>query len=159
MGCEFGQWREWWHEESLDWHLLQYPSHRGILNLVKDLNRLHREEPALHELDFERGGFEWISLGDWEKSVIGFVRKGKSERDVLLVAANFTPAVRQGYRLGAPAPGFWREILNTDAREYGGYGLGNLGGVGTEPVPFHGKADSLNLTLPPLSLLIFKREG
>jgi 1,4-alpha-glucan branching enzyme len=159
MGCEFGQWREWWHEESLDWHLLQYPSHRGILNLVKDLNRLHREEPALHELDFERGGFEWISLGDWEKSVIGFIRKGKSESDMLLVAANFTPAVRQGYRLGAPAAGFWREILNTDAREYGGFGLGNLGGVGTEPVPFHGKADSLNLTLPPLSLLVFKRES
>ncbi|OGD22621.1 MAG: 1,4-alpha-glucan branching enzyme [Candidatus Aminicenantes bacterium RBG_16_63_16] len=157
MGGEFGQWNEWWHEASLDWHLLQYPSHQGVQKLVKDLNRLHRDEPALHELDFEREGFEWIDLGDWEKSVVVFARKGKSARDELVVVANFTPSVRQGYRVGVPASGYWREILNTDAREYGGYGLGNLGGAKSDPIPYHGREDSLNLALPPLSLLVFKK--
>ncbi len=157
MGGEFGQWNEWWHEASLDWHLLQYHSHQGIQQLVRDLNRLHRNEPALHELDFEREGFEWIDLGDWEKSIIVFARKGKSTGDELVVVANFTPAVRQSYRVGVPAAGYWREILNTDAREYGGYGLGNLGGVPSDPVPFHGKPNSLNLALPPLAILIFKK--
>ena len=157
MGCEFGQWNEWWHEASLDWHLLQYPPHKGVQNLVKYLNRLHRGEPALHELDFEREGFQWIDLGDWEKSVVVFARKGKAAKDELVVVANFTPSVRQGYRVGVPAAGYWQEILNTDAREYGGYGLGNLGGLDSDPVPFHGQDNSLNLALPPLSLLVFKK--
>lgn len=157
MGGEFGQWNEWWHEASLDWHLLQQPPHRGVQSLVRDLNRLHREEPALHELDFDREGFSWIDLGDWEKSVVVFSRKGKAEKDDLVIVANFTPAVRQEYRVGVPAAGFWREILNTDGREYGGYGLGNLGGAASEPSPFHGKDNSLNLALPPLALLVFKR--
>jgi 1,4-alpha-glucan branching enzyme len=157
MGGEFGQWNEWWHEVSLDWHLLQYPSHQGVQNLVKDLNRLHREQPALHELDFEREGFEWIDLGDWEKSVVVFARKGKAAKDELVVVANFTPAVRQSYRVGVPAAGYWREILNTDAREYGGYGLGNLGGVNSDAVPFHGRDNSLSLSLPPLALLVFRK--
>jgi 1,4-alpha-glucan branching enzyme len=158
MGGEFGQWREWWHEESLDWHLLEHPPHQGVQRLVRDLNRLHRDEPALHELDFERDGFEWIDLGDWEKSVVVFARKSRSVKDELVVVANFTPVIRRGYRVGVPAAGAWREILNTDARDYGGAGLGNLGGVGSEPVPFHGRGDSLNLTLPPLALLVFRRE-
>jgi 1,4-alpha-glucan branching enzyme len=157
MGGEFGQRNEWWHDASLDWHLLQYPSHQGIRNLVRDLNRLHREEPALHELDFEREGFAWIDLGDWEKSVIVFARRGKAPGEELVCVANFTPAVRHGYRVGVPAAGFWSEVLNTDAGEYGGGGLGNLGGVRSEPVPFHGKADSLSLALPPLALLMFKK--
>jgi 1,4-alpha-glucan branching enzyme len=157
MGGEFGQRNEWWHDASLDWHLLQYPSHQGIRNLVRDLNRLHREEPALHELDFEREGFAWIDLGDWEKSVIVFARRGKAPGEELVCVANFTPAVRHGYRVGVPAAGFWREVLNTDAGEYGGGGLGNMGGVRSEPVPFHGKADSLSLALPPLALLMFKK--
>jgi 1,4-alpha-glucan branching enzyme len=159
MGGEFGQWREWWHEESLDWHLLEYPPHQGVQRLVRDLNRLHRDEPALHELDFDRDGFEWIDLGDWEKSVVVFARKSRSEKDELVVVANFTPIIRRGYRVGVPAAGYWKEILNTDARDYGGAGLGNLGGVGSEPVPFHGRGDSLNLTLPPLALLVFRRES
>jgi 1,4-alpha-glucan branching enzyme len=159
MGGEFGQWREWWHEESLDWHLLEYPPHQGVQRLVRDLNRLHHDEPALHKLDFDRDGFEWIDLGDWEKSVVVFARKSRSEKDELVVVANFTPVIRRGYRVGVPAAGYWREILNTDAREYGGTGLGNLGGVGSETVPFHGKEDSLNLTLPPLALLVFRRES
>jgi 1,4-alpha-glucan branching enzyme len=157
MGGEFGQWREWTHEESLDWHLLQFSPHQGVQRLVRDLNRLHREEPALHELDFEPAGFEWIDIGDWENSVVSFVRHGRSEGEQLLVVANFTPVLRQDYRVGAPAPGFWKEVLNSDAREYGGSGQGNLGGVETAPISAHGRNDSLSLTLPPLGLLILKK--
>jgi 1,4-alpha-glucan branching enzyme len=159
MGGEFGQWREWHHEESLDWHLLQYAPHRGVQLLVKDLNRLHREEPALYERDFERDGFEWIDISDWEKSIVSFARKGKSEKEQVVVVCNFTPVPRQNYRVGVPAGGFWTEILNTDAREYGGSGLGNFGGAWAAPVPFHGRSHSLSLNLPPLGLLALKQRG
>jgi 1,4-alpha-glucan branching enzyme len=157
MGGEFGQWREWNHEDSLDWHLLERAPHEGLRRLVRDLNRLHLREPALHERDFERGGFEWLDLSDWEKSVISFERKGKAEGDRLVVVCNFTPMTREDYRLGVSGAGYWREILNTEALEYGGSGLGNLGGARTEAVPFHGKTESFRLTLPPLGLLILKR--
>ena len=158
MGGEFGQIREWTHEDSLDWHLLENPLHKGIQKWVKDLNHLYRRETALHELDFERSGFEWIDFSDWAKSIISYMRKGKASEDLILVVCNFTPEVRVDYRIGIPKAGFWREILNSDAKEYGGSGQGNLGGVKAKPVPVHSRMFSLALTLPPLSVLIFKQE-
>jgi len=159
MGGEFGQWDEWYHEKSLDWHLLNYPTHQGIKKLVGDLNQLYRKEPALYELDFENSGFEWIDLTDWEQSVISFLRKGKSTEDLILVVGNFTPIPRFNYRVGVPRDGVWREILNTDAEEYGGSGHGNLGGIKATEIPFHGRPYSLSLTLPPLGALYLKRQG
>jgi 1,4-alpha-glucan branching enzyme len=158
MGGEFGQLREWTHEESLDWHLLEHPLHQGIQKWIKDLNLLYRTEPALHELDFERSGFEWIDFSDWEKNIISYIRKAKVSEDVILVVHNFTPEVRVDYRIGVPKAGFWREILNSDAKEYGGSGQGNLGGAGAKPVPLHNRKFSLTLTLPPLSVLVFKQD-
>lgn len=156
MGGEFGQRNEWRHEEGLDWHLLDFPSHEGIERWVKDLNHLSRQEPALYEKDFSAEGFEWIDHGDWENSIISFLRKGRE--DIVLVVCNFTPLPRFNYRLGVPLGGFWKEMLNSDAKEYGGSGLGNMGGVEAQPIPFHGRDYSLSLTLPPLAVIIFKRE-
>lgn len=156
MGDEFGQWREWNHDESLDWHLLAYAPHRGLQQWVRDLNELYRREPALHEGDCDPAGFEWVDFHDWEQSVISFLRKAQSSDDVVLVVCNFTPVPRSDYRVGVPRPGFWRELLNSDAREYGGSGHGNLGGVTADPVSFHGRPYSLSLTLPPLSVLFLK---
>ncbi|SHK25871.1 1,4-alpha-glucan branching protein GlgB [Thermocrinis minervae] len=155
MGGELAQWEEWNHEKSLDWYLLDYDLHRGIQLLIKDLNRLYRKEKALHELDFSPEGFEWVDFSDWEKSIISYLRKSK-DGDMVLVVCNFTPVVREGYRIGVPKGGFWRELINTDAKEYGGSGVGNLGGVWAEPVPFHSRPYSLKLTLPPLAVLILK---
>ena len=159
MGGEFGQRWEWYHEKSLDWHLLQYQPHQGIQLWVRDLNHFYRNEPPLYEMDFEPAGFKWIDFYDWEKSIISFIRKGKSTEDIVLVACNFTPVPRFNYRVGAPSGGFWEEVLNSDAREYGGSGLGNFGGVEATPVHFHHRPHSLLLTLPPLSILFFKHEG
>ncbi len=158
MGGEFGQWDEWHHDKSLDWHLLQYPFHQGIRQWVKDLNRFYRAEPALSELDFSNEGFEWMDFFDWEKSVVSFVRRGKSTGDLILVVCNFTPVGREHYRIGVPRAGFWQEMLNSDATIYGGRGRGNSGGSWTEPVSAHGKAQSLNLILPPLGILFFKQK-
>ncbi len=157
MGSEFGQVREWTHEESLDWHLLEDPLHQGVQKWIQDLNHLYRKELALHEQDFDRGGFEWVDFSDWEKSVISNIRKGKAQEDLVLVVHNFTPEVRENYRIGVPQGGFWREALNSDAKEYGGSGQGNLGGVKATPDPIHGKEYSLVLRLPPLSVLVFKK--
>jgi 1,4-alpha-glucan branching enzyme len=159
MGAEFGQWDEWYHERSLDWHLLQYLPHQGVQRWVKDLNQRYRKEPALHELDFRQEGFEWIDFRDWEESIISFIRKGKSTDDIFLVVCNFTPMLRMNYRVGVPRSGFWKEALNSDATIYGGIGHGNFGGVEATPIPYHGKDHSLSLTLPPLSILFFKNEG
>jgi 1,4-alpha-glucan branching enzyme len=159
MGGEFGQWREWYHEESLEWHLLQYGPHVGLQRLVEDLNRLYRNEPALHELDFSPYGFEWIDCNDTENCTISLIRKGRSPSEILLVACNFTPVPRYNYRLGVPRGGFWKELLNSDAWHYGGSGHGNFGGVEASPIPFHGRPHSLNLTLPPLAASFFKWEG
>lgn len=159
MGSEFGQGREWHHEESLDWHLLQFSPHRGVQQWVKDLNWLYRREPALHELDFQPGGFEWIDCNDSDHSILSYLRKGVTTDDLLLVVANFTPVPRLNYHVGAPRGGFWQEILNSDAREYGGSGFGNLGGVEAKPIFHHGRPYLLNLTLPPLSIVIFKSLG
>lgn len=158
MGGEFGQWREWNHEESLDWHLLQYPPHQGIQQWMRDLNNFYRREPAVHELDFEPRGFEWVDFNDWEQSVIAFLRRGRSTEDTILVVCNFTPVLRHNYRVGVPTGGFWREVLNSDRKKYGGSGQGNFGGVEAARIPFHGREHSLPLTLPPLGILIFKRE-
>ena len=153
MGGEFGQWREWSHDGSLDWDLVDYPLHSGVQQWIRDLNRLYRSEPALHELDCEPAGFEWIDCGDAESSVVSLIRKEKSTANLVLMVCNFTPVPRQEYRIGAPHGGFWREALNSDATEYGGSGMGNRGGVDADPWPQHGRPFSLPLTLPPLSAL------
>jgi 1,4-alpha-glucan branching enzyme len=155
MGAEFGQWREWNHEESLDWHLLDQPMHSGISRWTGDLNRVMRDEKPLHELDFDPAGFAWIDGSDAEQSVISFLRR--STRDELIIAVfNFTPVPRYNYQIGAPLPGRWLELLNSDAPIYGGSGQGNLGGVDAAPVGRHGHLHSLTLTLPPLGALFLK---
>jgi 1,4-alpha-glucan branching enzyme len=159
MGGEFGQWREWHHDESLDWHLLEYAPHVGLQRWIEDLNRLYRSEPALYELDTHPAGFEWIDCNDAPGSVVSCLRKGRSTNDVLLIVCNFTPVARLNYRVGVPRGGFWREIRNSDAQDYGGVGYGNLGGVEAAPVPCHGRPHSLNLTLPPLATVFFKSEA
>ncbi len=157
MGGEFGQWNEWNHELSLDWHLLDYPEHRGIQRWVQDLNRAYQNVPALHQVDFDPEGFRWVDCNDVEKSVISFLRTGRSGNDMVLVVCNFTPMPRHDYRIGVPVPGTWKEILNSDAHEYGGGGIGNLGGRDSQPIPYHGYEDSLSLTLPPLGIITLRR--
>jgi 1,4-alpha-glucan branching enzyme len=159
MGDEFGQWKEWNHEESLEWHVLEYPSHHGLQRWVKDLNHFYRAEPALYELDFNNQGFAWIDSADWEGSVISYTRRGKSTDDIILVVCNLTPVPRQNYRVGVPRGGFWKEVLNSDAQIYWGGNWGNSGGVEAAPVPAHGQYHSLSLILPPLSVVFFKSEG
>jgi len=155
MGAEFGQWREWNHDESLDWHLVDQPMHDGVSRWTGDLNRLMRDEKPLHELDFDPAGFSWIDGTDAEQSVISFIRRS-SEDEMIVAAFNFTPVPRQNYQIGAPVPGRWLEVLNSDAPIYGGSGQGNLGGVDAAPIPRHGHLHSLNLTLPPLGALFLK---
>ena len=156
MGAELGQWREWAHDESLEWHLLDYSPHLGLKRWVEELNGFYRSQPALYELDFDSAGFEWIDCNDVEHSVVSLMRKGRSPDNLLVVVCNFTPSTHSNYRIGVPQPGFWRELLNSDAREYGGSGQGNLGGVEAAPIPLHGRPYSLTITLPPLSTVFFK---
>jgi 1,4-alpha-glucan branching enzyme len=156
MGSEFGQWREWNHDESLDWHLLQHAPHAGVQLWLKDLNRVYRETPALHRRDFDNAGFEWVDLHDWESSIVSFLRVDPESGDVVLIACNFTPVPRDNYRVGVPRGGWWRELLNSDAREYGGSGMGNSGGVDASFLPAHGRDFSLRITLPPLAVVIFR---
>jgi 1,4-alpha-glucan branching enzyme len=157
MGGEFGQWREWTHDESLDWHLAEYAPHAGIQQWVGDLNRLYRSRPELHEKDCDPSGFEWIDANDADQSTLSFMRRGQAGDREVVVVANFTPVPRHGFRIGVPRGGHWRELLNSDAEAYGGSGLGNLGGVDAEPIPFHGKPFSIPLTLPPLGMLFLGR--
>jgi 1,4-alpha-glucan branching enzyme len=159
MGGEFGQGQEWNHESSLDWHLLQYPSHLGMRRWMEDLNRLYRHEPALHELDHDASGFQWIDAGDADQSVVTFLRRDRSGNHLVLAACNFTPVPRHNYRVGVPRSGFWKEILNSDAREYDGSGQGNQGGIEAAPIRSHGRPASLNLTLPPLAVVLLKHQG
>jgi len=158
MGGEFGQVREWAHDTSLDWHLLQYPLHRGTQMWVEQLNRAYREQPALHVLDNDPAGFEWIDCSDNLWSTISLMRKASSAAPQVIVVCNFTPVPRIGYRIGTPRGGLWKELLNSDATEYGGSGMGNFGEVRAEPIPAHGRPYSLNLTLPPLAVLFLKAE-
>jgi 1,4-alpha-glucan branching enzyme len=157
MGGEFGQYREWSHDRSLDWHLLEGPLHRGLSSWIEQLNRVYRSETALHWFDNDPQGFEWVDCNDAPASVVSLLRKGSDERDTLLVVCNFTPVPRLGYLVGVPSDGYWKELLNSDAREYGGSGMGNMGG--TEALPFgsHGRPYSLRLTLPPLGALFLKK--
>jgi len=156
MGAEIGQWREWNHDAELDWPLLEQSSHAGLQRWVRDLNRLYAEEPALHELDFEPSGFSWIDCADFERSVVSLLRRGRSEGDVVAAAFNFTPVPRYAYRVGVPRGGFWREIANSDAGEYGGSGVGNLGGCEASSSPLDGHPYSMEVTLPPLAAVFFK---
>ena len=156
MGGEFGQWREWSHDRSLDWNLLEFPTHSGVQKWVADVNRLYREEKAMHELDEDPAGFEWIDANDADHSAATFLRRGRAPADVVLAAFNFTPVPRHNYRVGVPSGGFWREVLNSDAAEFGGSGQGNLGGVEAAPIPSHGHPSSLSLTLPPLAAIFLR---
>jgi 1,4-alpha-glucan branching enzyme len=158
MGDEFGQWSEWNHDQSLEWHLLQYPAHSTLQRWVRDLNTLYRGEPALYEMDYEQAGFEWVDCTDYQRSIVSFLRRGREPADTLLFVCNFTPVPRHNYRVGAPEGGYWREALNSDAPLYGGSGQGNMGGLSAAPLPIHGRPFSLNMTLPPLGVAIFKRE-
>lgn len=157
MGCEFGQGREWIHDQSLDWHLLDVAWHRGIQNFVRDLNHLYRDESALHGADFEWSGFDWCDFHDWESSIVSFLRSGP-EGEEILFAFNFTPNPCSNYRIGVPREGYYREVLNSDAEIYEGSGKGNLGGVRSEKVSTHGQPCSLSLSLPPLGMVALKRE-
>jgi 1,4-alpha-glucan branching enzyme len=148
MGNEFGQEREWRHDHSLDWHLLEEPLHAGIYTLIRDLNRLYRTTPALHELDCEAAGFEWLVMHDADRSVFAWLRKGREVQERCLVVVNFTPEVYRDYRIRVPFAGFWREVLNTDAEIYGGTGVGNSGGVNTLP---EGTVPEVSLVIPPLA--------
>ena len=157
MGGEFGQVREWNHDASLDWHLLEDAAHRQLHRWFAELNHLYTTQPALYELDFESEGFEWIDFHDSEQSVISYLRKAKDADDALVVVLNFTPVPRYAYKVGAPKGGLWRELLNSDADAYGGSGVGNPQPIEAEPVSFFDRFDfTLSLTLPPLGMLILK---
>lgn len=156
MGGEIGQWNEWNNDKSIDWHLLQYEPHQGLKRYVSDLNKIYQSEPAMYEIDFEYTGFEWIDFHDADNSIISFIRKGKNPDDFLLFVYNFTPVAREGYRVGVPRGGFYKEILNSDSGRYWGGNMGNFGGVTAEESPCHGRSFSLNLVIPPLSVVVMK---
>ncbi|HYA97707.1 MAG TPA: 1,4-alpha-glucan branching protein GlgB [Methylomirabilota bacterium] len=156
MGSEFAQRAEFNDAVSLDWHLAQYDSHRGVQRLVADLNRLYGADPALHQVEFDWTGFQWIDCNDADNSVLSFIRRGRDPRDMLVAVFNFTPVVRENYRIGVPAPGFYEEVLNTDSAGYGGSNAGNLGGLAAQDEPYLNFPCSLRLTLPPLAALFLK---
>jgi len=156
MGMEFGQWREWQHNESLDWHLLEYDSHAGLQRLARDLNEMLKGFPCLHQIDFSWEGFEWIDLNDWENSMLFALRKGKDPNDLLVCGVNFTPVPRQGYRMGVPRAGTYEEVLNTDATIYGGGGIGNPRFVKAEKQEWQGREYSIPVVVPPLGAVYFR---
>jgi len=157
MGSEFGQWREWDHDSSLDWHLLDEPLHLGLQCWVRDLNEAHRRERSLHEVDFDAQGFSWIDCQDNENSVISMIRRARDPHDFTVMVVNFTPVPRPAYRVGVPETGWYREMLNSDAAMYGGSNLGNGGGIQAEPVAAHGYAQSISLIVPPLGFVLLKK--
>jgi len=159
MGQEFGQWQEWRLANSIDWHLLDYPMHRGVQQLMRDLNKLLREQPALYEHDFDPHGFRWIDANDADGSVLSYIRFADDASDFLVVAANFTPVPRESYVIGVPEAGYYAELINSDSDIYGGSNLGNDGGVQTQDSPHHGYEQSLRVTIPPLGLLVLKRKS
>jgi 1,4-alpha-glucan branching enzyme len=156
MGDDFGQWDEWNHDRGLDWQLLEHPLHSGLQRWVRDLNTFYRGQPSLYEVDFEPSGFEWVDCGDFEGSVISFLRRARNPDDAALFICNFTPVPRHNYRVGAPMNGYWTEALNSDAPLYGGSGQGNSGGAEATPLPLHGRPYSLELTIPPLGVLVLR---
>ena len=155
MGMELGQWNEWNHERSLDWHLLDFDNHKGLQFFMKDLNSVYRRFPALYENDFSGEGFKWIDANDSKNSILSFVRYDKKKEHPVIVVVNLTPVPRHNYRIGVPEDTKWLEILNSDATQYGGSGTGNFGGVAANPVPFHGEEQSINVMLPPLGVVMF----
>jgi len=156
MGAELGQWSEWSHDKALEWDLLQYEPHKGLQNFVRDLNRVYCSEPALYELDYDPEGFQWIDFRDTDANVVSFIRKGKDPEQILIFVFNFTPVPRMDYRIGAPRPGFYREVINSDSAAYGGSNIGVKGGVTAETRPWHNQPCSLSLNLPPLGMLVLK---
>lgn len=156
MGSEIGQWNEWSEARSLDWNLLNWATHAKMQQWVKDVNQFYLEQPALYELDFDPRGFRWIEANDSDQSVFTYMRFAENPDDFLVVACNFTPVPRHNYRVGVPRPGYYKEMLNSDAETYGGGNVGNLGGVQTDPVAWHAHPQSLNLTIPPLGIVILK---
>ncbi len=156
MGNDFGQWNEWNCEHSLDWHLLDYESHRKLNSYIRELNHLYQNEKSLFEIDYTYQGFEWIDINDWEGSIISFIRHAKDQNDFIVVICNFTPIVRYNYRIGMPAPGFYNEILNSDSEIWGGSNAGNYGGKWTDEIAFQGRSYSMELTLPPLGVVMLK---
>jgi 1,4-alpha-glucan branching enzyme len=159
MGSELAPWCEWNQDTSLDWHLLEWPAHQGIFKVVSDLNAMYRKEPALHEVDFDWRGFEWLELHDWENSALAFLRRGHDPSQMVVVVCNFTPVVRENYRIGVPAGGYYRELLNTDSHLYGGSNVGNDGGTWARPGEHAGRPFYLQLRLPPLGVVFFKPEA
>jgi 1,4-alpha-glucan branching enzyme len=159
MGGEIAQWKEWHFDESLDWGLLQWDTHQGIQKLVGDLNQLLHREPALHQVDFESAGFEWIDCMSADDSVLAYIRRARNPDDFLLVCCNFTPVVRQNHQVGAPVGGFYREIFNSDSAYYGGSNVGNIAGATATEPGHHGRPFKLTITMPPLAVVVFKREG
>src|SRR3989339_250453 len=158
MGAEIGQWHEWNHDTSLDWHLLEHDQHRQVQKWVRDLNHYYKQEPALFEVDFDLDGFSWIDCQDHDNSIISFIRRGKSTGTIVLVVCNFTPVPRYNYRLGVPASGFWQETLNSDSHYYGGSNLGNNNLVETDTIASHGYPQSLALTIPPLAMVVLRKD-
>ncbi|MDW7773903.1 MAG: 1,4-alpha-glucan branching protein GlgB [Desulfobulbaceae bacterium] len=159
MGNEIGQWSEWNHDAGIEWSLLQYPFHQGLQRWVRDLNTFLRGEPALYELDSDPAGFSWIDCNDSQQSVLSYIRRGKNPDSTVVCIANFTPVPRHNYRLGVPEMGYWEEVLNSDAPLYGGSGQGNFGGREATPLSVHGENQSLNITLPPLALVVFRLQS
>jgi 1,4-alpha-glucan branching enzyme len=156
MGGEFGQWTEWNHDESLQWHLLEWQSHQGVQRYLADLNATYRREPSLHQVDFEYTGFEWIDCHNWQDSVLSFIRKGKDPNDYVICCCNFTPVPRVAYKIGAPEACWYEEISNSDSTFYGGSDLGNAGGIQALPQECQGRPCTLAITLPPLAMVMFK---
>jgi 1,4-alpha-glucan branching enzyme len=156
MGGEIGQWDEWKYDNGIDWHLLDFAPHKSLQKFVQDLNRFYQSEPALYQVDFHYHGFEWIDFRDSDNSIVSFIRKAKDPDDFLVFVCNFTPVPRMPYRIGVPADCFYKEILNSDSKIYWGSNMGNAGGRASDMIPWHGKPCSINITLPPLSVVIFK---
>lgn len=156
MGCEIGQWWEWNHDDSLQWHLLEYDRHQGLQRYVADLNRLYASQPALHQVDYDWTGFQWIDLHDSDHSTLTYFRRAKDPSDIVVCALNLTPVPREAYRMGVPTAGYYRELLNSDSEAYGGSNMGNAGGVQAEDTPWHGQPCSVVITLPPLAAVFFK---
>jgi 1,4-alpha-glucan branching enzyme len=156
MGGEFAQEREWNHDRGLDWYLLDDPRHAGVQSLVRDLNNVYRETPALHRKDCEADGFRWVVIDDSDQSVFAYLRFGAAGDPPVLAVCNFTPVPRSGYRVGVPRPGVWIEVLNTDVAGYGGGNMGNGGGLTASGIESHGLPASLELVLPPLATLILR---
>ncbi|MDQ6980944.1 MAG: alpha amylase C-terminal domain-containing protein, partial [Ghiorsea sp.] len=155
MGLEFGQWQEWNFDASLSWEQSNFMPHRGLQLMMRDMNHVYKDEPALYEVDFDSTGFQWIDCNDASQSVLSFIRRDKNGGEVIVVM-NLTPVPRENYRLGVPQAGHYQEIMNTDAETYGGSNLGNTGGVHSDTLPWMEQAQSIEITLPPLACLLLK---